>query len=248
MQRDPGSTNTAGSASHSWHSLLLFAALTACAFLFSGCYPDGGGGPVVSISMQPQINTLAVGATQQFTATIANGDGHVAGWNLFQPINPPLIPLATANTGLGTITQDGKYTAPSAPPVFDYGGAAGLQGAVGINVTAQKVSGQTVEVNADSAQTIVILAPSVTAGFVGSAAVTVKLGGTYKFQPYAVGAQDRTYTLQVQGVTGGSTTFGTITQDATNAGLYMAPAAVPVTGPTVTITVVSKADPARPRP
>jgi hypothetical protein len=56
---------------------------------------------------------------------------------------------------------------------------------------------------------------------------------------------NRAYTLQVQGVTGGSTAYGTITQDSVNAGLYTAPAAMPVTGKTVVVTVVSAADPTK---
>jgi hypothetical protein len=225
----------------------VLAALASAVLTLGGCFTDGGGGfgPVPTISLQPQISTLGVGATQQFTATVSDDNGYSPAWNLFQPFLSAAPSPAISNSGMGTIGQDGLYTAPATPPVFDYGGGVGLQGAVGVNVAAQQRTGQSTVVNASSGETVVITAGVVTAGFVNPLAVTVPLGGTYRFQPYAVGAVNRAYTLQVQGITGGSTTYGTITQDNVNAGLYAAPAAMPMTGKTVTVTVVSVADPTK---
>jgi hypothetical protein len=53
----------------------------------------------------------------------------------------------------------------------------------------------------------------------------------------------------VNGVTGGSAATGTITNAVTafyEGGLYTAPTVMPMTGDTVTITMISQADPPKP--
>ena len=204
--------------------------------ILSGC---GGGTSVtypqnVSISMTPTVPSLAVGTTQQFTATVTNYTA-AATWNL----QPNTVPA-------GTITQTGLYTAPSVPPAVNYGGVVGQQGAVTVTASvsfpsaAHLLFGDSVS----TSETFVVTAPTVTVGFFPSSA-TVALGGTVKFQPYAVGSLNSAYTLQVNGVTGGSMSYGTIVQDKTYAGLYTAPTVMPMTGNTVTITVISAADPTK---
>lgn len=67
---------------------------------------------------------------------------------------------------------------------------------------------------------------------------SVRLGATQQFTGYTIGSTNNAITWQVNGVAGGATATGTIT----TAGLYMAPAALPMNGNTVTITAVSQAD------
>jgi hypothetical protein len=212
--------------------------------LTSGCFGGGGGGTSfpqnVSITMTPAVASLAAGSSQQFTATVTNFTTTPA-WNI-----DPTVLVGSNNTFIpGTITQTGLYTAPSAPPAIYYGGAAGPQGVVTINASINyPAPNQLFGATATASETFVITAPTVTAG-IYPATQTVALGGTFKFQPYAVGSVYRAYTLQVNGVTGGATATGTITQDNLNAGLYSAPATMPMTGNTVTITVISSADPTK---
>lgn len=173
---------------------------------------------------------MAVGTSQQFTTTVIGSSGKPF-WSLLNGV---------PGAGLGSITQAGLYAAPAQPPVIDYGGAAGAQGVVTVQVSSMyPVAGTLASV--DTAETFVITAPAVSAG-IFPAAVTVPLGGTVKFQPYAVGSLNRDYTLQVNGVTGGSAATGTIVTDNLNAGLYTAPTILPMTGKNVTIKVISQAD------
>ncbi len=91
---------------------------------------------------------------------------------------------------------------------------------------------------------IVITAASVTTG-ISPLTASVALNGTQQFNGYAVGNTNNGVTWQVNGVTGGSTAAGTITTSSTAGGLYTAPAAMPMTGKTVTITAISQADPTK---
>jgi hypothetical protein len=96
---------------------------------------------------------------------------------------------------------------------------------------------------------VVISAPSVATGFLTSNFDTVALGKTLGVWAYAVGSTNNAITMQVNGTTGGSATFGTITplpQAPSNGEyVYTAPATMPMTGNTVTITVISQADPTK---
>ena len=85
---------------------------------------------------------------------------------------------------------------------------------------------------------VVITAPSVSVTIDPVVTRIIRNGPVY-FTGYAVGALNAAVTWQVNGVTGGSTTYGTITQ----AGVYTAPAAVPVGGvSTVSVVVCCRPD------
>jgi hypothetical protein len=71
-----------------------------------------------------------------------------------------------------------------------------------------------------------------------AATASVHVVGTQQFTGYAVGSVNNALTWQVNGASGGGTATGTIT----TAGLDTAPAVLPMTGNTVTITAVSQAD------
>jgi hypothetical protein len=94
-----------------------------------------------------------------------------------------------------------------------------------------------------------ITAPEVTTG-IAPAAATVALGATEEFYGYAVGNVNNGINWQVDGVTGGSAATGTIVNTEYTPtgganvwpGTYTAPATMPLSGNTVTVTAVSQAD------
>jgi hypothetical protein len=213
---------------------LLALPLTCVFLLICGCGSHPAADPQnVSIAISPKITSLPVNATQQFTAVVTNYT------------SAPYWFVETNTSPQGTITSSGLYTAPSFPPINNYNGFPGNQGIATVQARADyPVQNNFFGGVATDSDTFVITASTVIVGFITNIA-SVPLGGTFKFQPYAVGAVDRTYALQVNGVTGGSLSAGSIVQDTLNAGLYSAPTAMPMTGPTVTITVISHADPTK---
>jgi hypothetical protein len=69
-----------------------------------------------------------------------------------------------------------------------------------------------------------------------------------QFTGYAVGNLNKALNWQVNGVTGGSTATGTIgpaVNQPPDVYLYTAPSATPMTGNTVTLTIISEADPTK---
>jgi hypothetical protein len=98
--------------------------------------------------------------------------------------------------------------------------------------------------------TFAITASEVTTG-ITPATATVALGATAEFYGYAVGNVNNGITWQVEGVTGGSAATGTIVNTGYTPtgggayvwpGTYTAPATMPLSGNTVTVTAVSLAD------
>ena len=92
-----------------------------------------------------------------------------------------------------------------------------------------------------------ITAPAISTGFM-STADTVALGQTLSISAYAVGSANNALTMQVNGVTGGSTTYGTIGQHVGaiyGSYIYTAPVTMPMTSNTVTVTAISQADPTK---
>jgi hypothetical protein len=168
-----------------------------------------------------------------FTATTSES-GSVS-WSLYcSPFGGTL-----ASTTGTTVT----YTAPAAPPIYTAPcSGAEVDGLAVLVATAGPVSSpQSFTVS------FPITAPTVTVGLSPTTA-TVKLGSTEQFVGYAVGNVDNGLTWQVNGVTGGSAATGTITNTVTasyNGGLYTAPTVMPITGNTVTITMISQADPTK---
>jgi hypothetical protein len=93
---------------------------------------------------------------------------------------------------------------------------------------------------AHDAVTMFITASTISVGLSPMTAV-VPLSGTVTFAGYAVGSVNNTLIWQVNGVVGGTTLTGMIS----STGTYTAPAAMPMTGNTVVITMISQADPTR---
>jgi len=80
------------------------------AMVASAC---GGGGsapppPTVSVTISPTLATVAVGATQQFTASVTGTANTVVTWSVGG--------VTGGNSTVGTILTSGLYTAPSTVP------------------------------------------------------------------------------------------------------------------------------------
>jgi hypothetical protein len=191
----------------------------------------------ITISVSPHIASIPVNTSMTFTATVTNAPATSVLWNLDSS--------AYANEG-SPMNQSGGatfvYTAPPTPPIYTGPGIANTQGTVTLSATFP-ILGMIISDN----QTFVVTAPSVTVAL-SPATATVALNATQQFTGYAVGNVNNALTWQVNGVTGGSTTNGTIAP-AVNAlpgvYLYTAPSAIPMTGNTVTLTVISQADPTK---
>jgi hypothetical protein len=197
-----------------------------------GCF---GNGPVLSagnftpttLTVSPQITSLPVNGTQTFTATT---NASAVTWVMVDP--------GPGNINVGTLTAQSNqmsvlYTAPPTPPL------ATIQTAGTVTLRAI-ANGTSVDHN------FTITAPSISIGFLSNI-TTVALGSPLTVNAYAVGSLNNAITLQVNGVNGGSVSAGTIAAFGGIYGqyIYTAPAAVPMTGNMVTITVISQADPTK---
>ena len=175
--------------------------------------------PRVKVALSPTSASVQAGSgTQAFVPTISN----TANVGLTWMVNG----VTGGNATVGTISATGLYKAPAAAPspaMVTVSAASvvdpGRPGTASVTVTAPLAV--TVTVSPTTA--------NVQAG-IGTQAMTVAVGNT----------TNTAVTWQVNGVTGGNATLGTVSA----AGMYQAPASVPVPA-TVTVTAVSVADPTR---
>ncbi len=169
--------------------------------------------PVVSVTVVPAAATIVAGSgTQAFAATVSGTNSTAVTW---------LVNGVTGgNATFGTISAGGLYAAPAGVP------------SQAVTVTAVSVADPT-----RSSSAAVTVTPPVTVA-VSPAAASVQAGnGTQQFNAAVTNAANGGVTWQVNGVTGGNATFGTITAS----GLYTAPASVP--SQAVAVTAVSVAAP-----
>jgi hypothetical protein len=216
-------------------SRLLSILAISCTFTLTGCF---GGGPSysyqnVTISVAPQPASIPVNGTQTFTATVTNAVP-LAVWTL-QGSEVPSVSVGTV-TPATTDSTTSTYTAPPVPPIYtaDEVAAGAVQGSVTLLAEANNVRGSFSFVTATT--TFAITGPISVS--ISPMTASLQVNDTQQFTGYAVGSVNNALTWQVNGIPGGGTTNGTIT----TAGLYTAPAALPMTGNTVTITAVSQAD------
>jgi hypothetical protein len=207
--------------------------ITVALFYLTGCgnAPNFSLGADSTISISPLPASVPVNGTVTFTATTANITPPLS-WSLLEPGVGGTLSGATGNS----VT----YTAPATPPI--YATSPSLEGMVTLEASAGASAGGVVS----ASTSFPITAPTVTVGLSPTTA-SVALSGTQQFSGYAVGNVNNAVTWQVNGVTGGSAAIGTITNTVgfTAGGLYSAPANMPMSGPTVTITVISQADPTK---
>jgi hypothetical protein len=204
--------------------------LAACGSSPTGTLPFG---TVISISPQPA--SVPVNGSVVFTATSIES-GSIS-WTIHcgSSLGTGTLSATTGNT----VT----YTAPAQSPIYTEpcnGLAGGGDGQVVLQANV-----------ADFFSDFAVVSFPITGPvYVGLSPMTatVKLGDTEQFAGYAVGNVSNALTWQVNGVTGGSAANGTITNTVTadyEGGLYTAPTVMPVTGNTVTITMISQADPTK---
>lgn len=217
----------------------------ACTLSLSACF---GNGPILgsftnlpsaTISVSPRLISIPAGTTQTFTATTTNSGGVPVSWTLTTSGAAPGATGSLSATTGDTIT----YTAPSTPPIYSGSPSAEPQGNVLLSASVTPPTGT---LPAFTLMQFVVTAPTVNVGL-SPATAGVALSGTQQFYGYSTGSTTQGITWQVNGVTGGSTANGTITQSAAwpYGGLYTAPAIMPMTGATVTITMISQADPTK---
>jgi hypothetical protein len=168
----------------------------------------------VAVSISPTSASVPTNATQQFTATVSGTSNTAVNWQ----VNG----VAGGNSTVGTISTSGLYTAPSTVP-----SPATVTVAAVSQADSTKSAPATVTVTAQ-AQVSVSVAP---------ASASVQVANTQQFTATVTGTSNTAVTWQVNGVTGGNSTVGTIT----SSGLYTAPSAVPSPA-TVTVTAISQAD------
>jgi hypothetical protein len=216
-------------------STTLGSACIAFALALGGCNNTAMVSPVyLGVNIAPRPGYIPAGTSVVFTGTVSNNLS-VPQWSL--------LDAAQANNP-GTLTPSGSttsivYTAPATPPLYSQTATGITQGTVTLDVSVSDPAGTSSPVSSDSV-TFVITTPYVSLSLTPLTA-SVPLGGTQQFFGYALGNLDNTLTWQVNGVTNGSSSVGTINA----AGTYVAPAVMPMTGSSVTITIISQADPSK---
>ncbi len=224
------------------------AVAIAPTLILTGCIgnlnPSGPSSPVspapATVSISPQNPSVPINGSITFTATVTNSNSPPTWQILSIPTSGSAGTLS--NTSGYTVT----YTAPPTTPLYGPSGVTDYSSQSTIVITAMpstNFGGSYPETE------VSITAPSVSTGIAPTTA-SVHLGSTVQFYGYAVGDINRNITFQVNGVTDGTAQTGTITNlghylpDGSYQywGLYTAPASTPISGNTVSITVVSQAD------
>lgn len=164
----------------------------------------------VTMSVSPAAADLLAGKTQQFTATVIGNSNTSVTW--------AVAGISGGNSTVGTISADGVYTAPATLPSAPQSVAITATAAV----DATKTASATVTLHNNLT---VNLTP-------GSAAVQ-----TFEQQQFiaaVAGDSTASFSWQVNGVSGGNSTYGTI-----SGGLYIAPNHVPTTSVTSGVNLAS---------
>ena len=173
----------------------------------------------IDVSVTPAAASVQTSGRQTFTATVTNTTNKAVTWQ----VNG----ITGGNTSVGTISTTGVYTAPATVP-----------SPAKVTVTAVSVADPT---RSGSAQvTITATAPMPVTVSVAPAAASVQTNGTQIFTATVTNTTNKAVTWQVNGITAGNTSVGTIS----TTGVYTAPATVPSPAK-VTVTAVSVADPTR---
>jgi hypothetical protein len=189
----------------------------------------------LSVTISPRPAMVAAGTSVSFSGTVSNNLS-LPQWSIYdaaQAGNPgTLSPISGSPNSI-------LYTAPSTPPIYTQTATGITQGSITLVAVVTDPPGTSIPTSNDSVS-FVITAPTVTLGL-APLTPSVPLSGTQQFVGYAVGNLNNTLTWQVNGVTGGSLSTGTIN----SAGTYVAPPNIPMSGNTVTVTIISQADPTK---
>jgi hypothetical protein len=208
-----------GVAMRSMGSLVF---LFVCSFAVLCCVSCGGSSSsstskeTITVNITPTTAIVGLGATEQFTC-LESGDANTnVTWEVDDVVG--------GNSTTGTISTKGLYTAPttfSTPSTVTVTCIAQANGMSSANVPVTLSSGVTVS-----------LAP---------ASVNLQFGQTQQFTAAVNGSSNTAVTWQAGGVSGGNSTYGTIS----SSGLYTAPSTAATTPLAVTVTAVAKVDSSR---
>lgn len=172
-----------------------------------------GGGQTVSVTVSPVAATVQTGASQQFTATVGGSANQSVTWQVNN--------ITGGNSTIGTISSTGLYVAPASVP----------DGFIIIRAVSQADPGKS------GSTTVTVTAPAnPIAVSINPASASLPVNGTQQFTATVTGSQNTAVNWQVNNVSGGNSTTGTITAN----GLYKAPTAIP--SGAITVTAVSLAD------
>jgi hypothetical protein len=180
----------------------------------------------VSIELSLPANTILLpGQTSQFSASVSNATNSDVIWEVNSVVG--------GNSQFGTISTGGLYTAPSAVPASAVRIAANTAPtSATVVITAAAAANTSASANA----TVTILAPPIVS-ISPSGALSLYVSATQQFTSTVANSSNTAVNWQVNGVTGGSASTGTIS----TSGLYQAPATVPSPS-SVTVKAVSVAD------
>jgi hypothetical protein len=201
------------------HALAVFVFTL---FAIGGCgYAGTPPKPSVAVMVQPTSALVALGATQQFQATVTGSTDTAVEWE----VNG----IANGNAISGTASAAGLYTAPAVMP---------NPASVTVTAISQVIPG-------DHASAVVTLQPGIGVSVLPATAI-VAPGGAQIFTVSisGTGTLARGVAWSVNGVAGGDATLGTIMVNSPTSAVYTAPAAIPSPA-TVTVTAASVADPAK---
>ena len=191
----------------------------------------------LAVTISPRPAFVPAGGSVVLTGAASNNLG-VPQWGFLNAADTPNVGTLTPVAGSPNSVL---YTAPSAPPIYNSGAPAGIQqGVVAVTATLNPPAQSTLPVAQDSVS-IFITTGTVTISPITPATATVAVKATQQFSGYEVGSDMNLFNWIVNGIQGGSATLGTINF----LGLYTAPIAVPMMGNTVTVTMVSQADPTK---
>jgi hypothetical protein len=229
------------------HLKISRMAAIAAMLLLTGCTNGMFANPeYIAVIVSPRIISLPEGGTIVFNAFVTNNLS-LPQWSLQAAADTPSAGTLTPVAGSADSIL---YTAPSTPPVYTSAAAGIVQGSVTLDATTTAPPQSTSPVTGDQ-MVFIITAPTVTVSLTPTTA-TVPLGTNLQFDGYELGGANYTVTWRVNGVTGGVALYnpdgsvnplsaGTISSN----GFYTAPAAKPLSGNAVTITLISQADPTR---
>jgi hypothetical protein len=173
--------------------------------------------PSIFVAVTPNPVNVAVSTQQQFTATVTGATNTSVTWQVNGVVG--------GNSTVGTITTTGLFQAPATIPT-----------PATVTVTAISAADGTTSGSAQA--TIVATGGAVTVTVSSSPAITeVYTTTTQAFIATVTGASNTAVTWQVNGVTGGNATDGTID----GSGNYTGPGSVPSPA-TVTVEAVSQAN------
>jgi photosystem II stability/assembly factor-like uncharacterized protein len=200
--------------------LFAFIAIALSAVFFSSCGSSSSGGSgsgpgpaQIKVSISPGAQNLQTSATLQFSAAVSGTSNTAVSWEVGG--------VAGGNAAVGKISASGLYTAPAAVP---------NPNTVTVSATSQADS------TASASVILTIVLPPISIS-VAPATANVETKYTQKFTATVTNSSNSSVIWQVNGVTGGNATVGTI--DAS--GTYTAPRSVPSSA-SVTVTAVSAAD------